>query len=222
MITAHLKTVLESHGLSVTERGDILSVDDGRLELRAEIFDREDHAGSHTVVLELQASSDLLGGRPIVECFAGVGSSRDKAVSDAFGKMLLGSFHVIIEALTSHACDEEQAEIEHWTRSDGSWQVFSGPLLSQHSGASTLSSSYPSFISQLNSLLIKTILPGPHWIRVFLGSYHDQVQVGEVLLDNEPWEAGQSLLLSQSWSCTNEYQSIRHFVLALPNNAGGG
>lgn len=206
----------------MNELGDILSVDDGRLELQAEIFEREAPAGSHTVVLELHAYSNLLGGRSIVECFAGVGSTRDQAISDAFGKMLLGSFHVLIEALTNHACDAGQAEVEHWVGSGGSWQVFSGPLLTQHSGISTLSSTYPSFFSELNSLFIKTIPPGPHWVRVFLGSYHDQVRVGEVLLDNEPWEPGQSLLFSQNWSCANEYQSVRHFFLALPNNTDEG
>ncbi|MCY1406452.1 hypothetical protein D3C76_421690 [compost metagenome] len=219
-ITSQLKAALEAHSLGVAEHNGALSVEEGRLELEANVFDHAATSTSSTVVLEVQARSDQLAGQPIVECFAGVGESRDQAIADAFGKMLLGTFHVLIEGLTSHSCPEELAEIEHWQNDDSDWTVFSGPLLTMHSGDSTLNSTYPAFISQLTSLFVATVPPGPHWVRVFLCAYDDQVQAVEVLLDNEPWEQGQSLLAAQSWSCTPDYQSIRHFILALPDSRG--
>jgi hypothetical protein len=54
-------------------------------------------------------------------------------------------------------------------------------------------------------------------VRVFLGGYHSQVQASEVLLDNEVWDLAHAQLLAQQWNCSNEYQSIRHFLLMLPH-----
>lgn len=135
--------------------------------------------------------------------------------------MLLGTFHVLIEGLTSHSCQEEQAEIEHWTGTNSAWTVYSGPLLTNHSGDSTLCAAYPAFIAQLTSLFKAKVPSGPHWVRVFLGAYDDKVQATEVLLDNETWEQGQSLLAAQEWPCTG-VPTVRHFILALPEAVDKG
>lgn len=215
-VLTQLQEALVSHGLSAVQYADFISVEGGRLELKAEVFEREtSSAGTATVVLEIRAHSALLGGSPIIECFAGMGDSKDQAISNAFAKMLLGVFHVLIEALTSHSC-EDQVEIENWKRRDAAWKIFSGPLLTQYSDNSTLSDSYPEIISKLESLFAETATPGPHWIRVFVGAYHGRIQAIEVLLDNEDWEQAQPILASQGWACTEDYQSLRHFVLALP------
>lgn len=214
-IHRQLRIALEAHALDVVENDGVLLVDGGRLELQGSVFDRDTVPGNAAVVLEVQARSGWLD-QPIIECFAGIGASRDQAIADAFGKMLLGSFHVLIEGLTRHSCQEAQAEIEHWTGVNSGWTVFSGPLLTQHAGNSTLSAIYPDFLAQLTSLFVATVPSGPHWVRVFLGAYHDKIQATEVLLDNAPWAQGQSLLTAQEWPCTHEYQSIRHFMLALP------
>lgn len=215
-ILTQLQEALVSHGLPAVKYADFISVEGGRLELEAEVFEREIlSAGKASIVLEVRAYSAPLGGRPIIECFAGVGDSKDQAVSNAFAKMLLGVFHVLIEALTSHSC-EDQVEVESWKRQDAAWKIFSGPLLTQYSDNSTLSDSYPEVISKLDALFVEMATPGPHWIRVFVGAYHGQIQAIEVLLDNEDWGQAQSILVSQDWACTEDYQSLRHFVLALP------
>ena len=157
-----------------------------------------------------------MGAQPIIECFAGWGSSRERAVADAFNKLLLGSLHVLMDGLTRHVCDHEQTEVEHWSGADHAWQVFSGPLIQQHSGQSLLGPVYPQFMAQLTSLFESKVKPGPHWVRVFIGAYHGAVQTSEVLLDNEPWQEGLELLQAQPWTGAQEYQSVRHFLLALP------
>jgi hypothetical protein len=215
-ITTQLRKALETHGMAVIELDNSISLDNGQLELNAEIFDHTAPPGNFTVVLEIQAYSKLLGNQPILECFAGVGMSRERAITDAFGKMLLGSFHVLIEGLANHTCNEKQVDIEKWGNVGATWEVYSGSLLTQGSGNPALSDAYPKFFSQLTTLFVGTVPAGAHWVRVFLGSYNDQIQTIEVLLDNELWQQGQALLTAQNWSCTADYQSLRHFFLALP------
>lgn len=211
-----LEAAIRAHGLEVTRQGDGLSVDEGRLLLQARVFDRNPAGGQATVVLEVCAHSPALGDDPIIECFAGWGSSRERAIANAFGRLLTGSLHVLMEGLTRHACDHAQAEIEHWVGTGHAWRVWSGPLLNQHSSQSTLTPAYPQFMAQLTALFESRVPPGPHWVRVFLGACDGVVQGSEVLLDNQPWQEGHDLLLAQPWAPAQEYQSIRHFFLALP------
>ena len=80
----------------------------------------------------------------------------------------------------------------------------------------TLGDAYPTFLAALSRRFLESAPPGPHWIRVFVACYHGQLQSTEVLIDNEPWEEGQRLLRAQPWATTQAFQSIRHFMLALP------
>ena len=215
-ILGKLDKAIRAHGLRTVRDSAQISIEEGRVVLEARVIDRDAAASQATVVLEICVHSPELGERPIVECFAGWGATRDLAVAAAFGKMLLGFLHVVMEGLTSHACEDGQSDIEHWAGVDAAWTICSGALVGQHSGESTLTGTYPSFMTQLTSLFERSVGPGPHWVRVFLAAYDGKVQAGEVLLDNEVWQEGLDLLLAQPWQATDEYQSTRHFFLALP------
>jgi hypothetical protein len=211
-----LHDALGHHGLESVKQSNRISIEGGRLEFIADTFKHETSDDSVTLSLEVTASSPLLEGRSIVETFASNAATEDRALADTFYKFLLGSFHVLIEALTSHQCDEVQAELEHWTNRETTWDAYSGPLLTQSPSASTLAPAYPEFMAELTTLFLSQASRGPHWIRVFLASYHGRVQATEVLLDNEPWEEAHALLASRDWQCTEDYQSLRHFLLVLP------
>ena len=213
-ITEALISAIQAHGLTVCRDGDVLLVNEGHLVLQTAVFETRQSARA-TVVLELQAASPLLAGRSIIECFAGVGDSVEHATQDAFGKMLSGSFHVLIEAFADHACDHSQVDIEQWKGERSTWQAFLGPLVTQHASASTLAGTYSQLLSDLQALFVRTAPAGHHWIRVFVGAYQGEVRASEVLLDNEPWDAGLAMLQARPWQCTEEYQSVRHFILVL-------
>lgn len=172
----------------------------------------------HVVSLEVLVDSPRLSGGTISEQFAGSGASRDQAIFDAFGKFQLGTFHVLLEALGDHVCSEPQAEIERWSGVSGSWNVYSGPLLTHYSTDSVLSPTYASALTLLQRAF-GGVQPGkPHWLRVFIASYHGRIQAVEVLLDNEPWPEGLDALDKLQWQASEEYQAVRHFAVALPVN----
>lgn len=216
---ALLQEALQMHGLEAARVGDRLSVEHGRLQFEADTQIHAASDGSVTLSLEVRAFTDALPGGPILETFANNAATEALALSGAFSKFLLGSFHVLIESLTSHECAEEQAQVERWANDGAAWDVYSGPLLTQSVGASTMATNYPDFMAALTTMFQETAPIGSHWIRVFIASYHGSVQATEVLLDNEPWEEAHALLASREWTCTHDYQSLRHFLLAIPVTA---
>ncbi|MCA0393076.1 MAG: DUF6348 family protein [Proteobacteria bacterium] len=210
-----LEDAIHAHGIRAAFADGSFSLPSG-LRLTPLVHEMDSVQGQHAVSLEILAESPLLGRDLVSECFAGFASTQTEAINQAFGKFLLGTFHVLIEALTDHKCSECQAELEHWSGQSGSWTVFSGPLLSQHSSQSVLTPTYSAALETLQYEFEQTQPSGPHWIRVFVAAYHDSLQATEVLLDNELWAQGVEMVTRQDWQPSNEYQSIRHFLLAMP------
>lgn len=208
-----------AHGVVAEKFSDYIAVSQSDLVLAATIYEGNITPTTATVTLEVTARSAKIDGEQIVERFAGMGQTKDSAAANAFGKFLLGSFHVILEALANHQCSETQAEVEEWSQGTFNWTIYSGPLISQQSTESALTKSYGSFLEKLKALYCETVAPGPHWIRVFLGAYDNAVLGSEVLLDNEPWEQAHELLRAHGWRYVSEYQSVRHFILAIPTNS---
>jgi hypothetical protein len=120
----------------------------------------------------------LLNVQPVIESFAGFGDTPEQELNQAFEKFLRGVFHVIIEGLADHVCDNMQSEVEIWQRSSASWKiwlnnarwkVYGGPVISQ---ATTelcpLNRGYPAFYAKLEKLFTASVPPeailyGPFW-----------------------------------------------------------
>ncbi|TIT18663.1 MAG: hypothetical protein E5W70_28385 [Mesorhizobium sp.] len=208
---------LIAHGISaIRGQHDVrLELEDLRFE--ADIFDKE-QIDTHRLVLEIYIFSPLLGTQPVIESFVGMGDTRQEATAQAFGKFLLGVFHVLIEGLAKHVCENMQAEIEFWRRNDASWKVYGGPVITQAAVQCTLNRAYPAFYAHLEKLFAANVRPGSHFVRIFLASYDGAVIGNEVLLDNETWPEGQELLVGQDWHHGDGYQALRQVILALPED----
>ena len=87
---------------------------DADLILEPRVFDGPPNGHAKIVQLDIIANSPRIAPRFIVESIAGVGSDRSTAAKDAFGKFLLGSFHVLLTALADHSCDSNPAEWLKW------------------------------------------------------------------------------------------------------------
>lgn len=211
-----LQETLSAHGVQSAKVDDRVLVEDGRLQFEADTLRHGTSSNSVTLSFEVRVFSEALPDGPIRETFASNAPTEALALSDAFSKFLLGSFHVLLESLTSHECAEKQSEIERWEREDAAWDVYSGPLLTQSNGPSTLATSYPEFMEALTSLFQQRAPIGSHWVRIFIAGYHGSIQITEALLDNEPWEEAHTLLASRQWTCAHDYQSLRHFFLVIP------
>lgn len=209
---------LIAHGISAIRGQHDVRLELGDLRFEAEIFDKEQRDSTHRLVLEIHVFSPLLDTQPVIESFAGLGGTREEALAQAFGKFLLGVFHVLIEGLAKHVCENMQAEIEFWQRHDARWKVYGGPVISQAAVECTLNRAYPAFYARLEKLFAANVRSGSHFVRIFLASYGGALVGNEVLLDNQTWPEGQELLVGQSWHHGDGYQALRQVILALPED----
>ncbi|THU03990.1 hypothetical protein E9531_04485 [Lampropedia puyangensis] len=221
LATQYLQAALEAHQLSFNPAGAWLEVDQRAAHMQVQVYEKPDIGQARMVVLELQVHATVLGEAPIVETYAGFGTTHEDAVRYAFSRLLQGSFHPIIEALTSHQCEEGQAETEVWTgpaeNGSAQWQVFLGALQPQGEGEPLLDT-YLDIFDELKALLTQTA-PNAHWLRIYLCTSANEVQAIEVLLDNQPWEEGAALLQTVEWPKQAPFAALRHFMLAIPRGA---
>lgn len=209
-----LRATFAAHGLPAERAGAALAITDG-LVVEPRVFTREGVSGTFQVQVDFAIASPRLGGREFLDSFAGIGGSLESAEKNAFEKFLIGSFHVIAEALTGHV-GNEQVEWEDWPGAAYGWRVCSGPLLALATREDAGIEGYPAFFDKLSGLFRREADPGPHWLRVFVGSFDGRIAGGEVLLDGEPWAPAEQLLAEHGWTFPEGYASVRHLLIALP------
>ena len=213
-----LDTLVEActaHGIAARRDGASVLAQDG-LTIGARVFETNQAEGSIQVQVDFDITSPRLNGIPCLDSFAGLGADVLEAQKNALGKFLSGSFHVVAEALTDHRCDSDQVDWEDWAGAAAAWRVCSGPLLMVSTREGGRIDGYPEFYEELAARFRAGFGAGPHWMRVFLGSYDGRHVGSEVLVDGGPWGEGQALLEAHGWNVPGGYASLRHLLIALP------
>lgn len=217
---------LIAHGMDALRREEDVTLQSKQLRFEAEVFEPDHQGPNRRLVLEIYIYSPLLDVQPVIESFAGFGDTGEQQLNQAFEKFLRGVFHVIIEGLADHICDNMQAEVEIWQRSSARWKIwrnsarwkiYGGPVISQATTElCSLTGGYPVFYAQLEKLFTASVRPGGHFVRTFLAGLNGTLVSAEVLLDNAVWQEGQNLAISHDWHYGDGYQAIRQVILALP------
>jgi hypothetical protein len=171
------------------------------------------------VQVDFAVASPRLNGVPFLDSFAGFGSTSEEAEKDAFAKFLTGSFHVIVESLTTHTCDEKQVEWVTWSGSGARWRTCEGPLITNSTHADAKVRGYSEFFPRLVRALESNLPSGPHWVRVFVAGLQGRIVGSEVLVDGEPWAPGEAMLAAHPWVLPESYSSLRQLNIALPERA---
>lgn len=210
-----LTVTFNGHGIACERGISAVQAQDG-LTIEPRVFPRDSANGTHQVQVDFAVQSPRMLDIPFLDSFAGLGPSPDDALRNAYGKFLQGSFHVIAESLTSHACDAEQVEWEKWSGRGHSWRVCSGPLLLLATGAGGRIEDFAPFYLQIAREFAVAMPAGPHWMRMFLGALDGRRMGSEVLVDGEAWPAGQALMDGHAWRYPAGYASFRHLLIALP------
>ena len=169
--------------------------------------------------MDFAIESPRLNRVPILDSFAGLGETLEKAAENAYAKFLQASFHVVAESLTTHRCEGSQVGWENWQGVGHAWRVCTGPVLMVSTREGARIEGFLEFIPRLAELFSETMAAGPHWMRVFLGALGGKHTGCEVLVDGEIWTAGQALLDAHGWVYPAGYASFRHLLIALPEDA---
>jgi hypothetical protein len=212
-----------SHGIGAERAGGLVRAQDG-LTLEPRVSTREPPAGSAQVQVQVDfaVQSPRMGAVPFLDSFGGLGATREAAELNALQKFVQGSFHVIVESLTTHSCppgdgEADAVEWEDWVGESGAaWRVCTGPLLILATREGARIDGFGEFFPALTDLFRARVSPGPHWMRLFLGAIDGGHVGSEVLVDGGVWADGQRLLDSHPWTYPQGYASLRHLLIALP------
>jgi hypothetical protein len=214
-VTSHLDTLVRAHRVATLHYRGHVVVGNSGLALQAVGYDRGPGHFAR-VQLDVIARSTILDGRAVVESFAGVGDSFEKAVLDAFDKFSRASLHVLVAAFVNRDLGQDQVQWERWSNGVHSWDVCLGLLLLYSKDIQP--PAYGELLDQLKELFLLEATPSAHWIRTFRGAAGTTVLRSEALFDNDDWPTGRRLVDSWQWPVTEQYQTVRHFLLALPSS----
>ncbi len=217
-LTEAIDLASRTHGLATNRAGEWVELDGGALRIRPQVHPHSRSDDRIALQIDFVVEAAALGHLQLVDSFAGIGNTQEAAERDAFGKFLLGSFHVIIEALSSHVCDSNQIDWLRLATPDRAWRVCSGTLLTQSNGPHTASPQYQAFFEKLQQLFLSAEPGKPHWASVFFASFHGALKAFQVTLDGAPWEQATALLKATAWETPQTYQSLRHLFIALPES----
>jgi hypothetical protein len=202
-LNSMLQDLLERHGIDVVHRDGWLWTSDNYPALRGKWFPDPEAAGR----LDVQVA--LGDGRTIEECFAGVGDGK-AALHDALRNFCMSSLHVLLAAVWNHL-EEDQVDLDDWRVGTSTWQVYVGGFV--HRTSTHPDIDYPENAFEVIAAAAKreALAPGLHWIRTFFCAVGDKEEIVEVLLDNEPWEAGAEAYRKLEWQKDKGYYSLRNF-----------
>jgi len=217
--TSAIAAAFQAHGIPARIAQSFVEV--GEFRVRASKQVRTRHNDSITIQLDVVTEAPCLqAAGPIVDSFAGIGASELEAEKNAFGRFLLGSFHVLAETLSTHECDSEQVEWERWNAGHLSWKVCSGPLLTQATVECRSQRQYRDVLQRIQEQFQREAQAGPHWVRIFVGFLKGELIGSEAILDGREWNEAARILRETPWAPSADYESLRHFLIALPVTAG--
>ncbi len=155
------------------------------------------------------------------ESFAGFGDTWGDAARQTIVKFERNSMHVLIAALLDHSSCAEQVEWEPLGDAEARFEICYGGMM-QTFGAGKI----PLLAGLIDALKAKLAASPPslaaHGLRVFLAHDGTQLSMAEVLLDNDPWEAGQQLAEAMDFSTGPEAWGVRWFAMVLPRRPAAG
>jgi hypothetical protein len=207
--TAALQKVLDAHGIQTNPSDQGFLIRESDLVLSASVVRVQNHPTNTMVQLDVRAISQWLGGKLLIESFAGWGSDESEAAEQAFRKFLRASMHVLLAVLVDPRYGDDQVEWESWRFGDKTWQVCLGPVCFQ--GTPPDNFVCGELLDKLKEELLPHVSVGPHWIRFFFNKSGHEITVSELLVDNLDWPEGREIIQALDWP--DGMYSAREFLM---------
>src|SRR5262249_22461519 len=96
IVNEPLLELLRAHGVEAVVQGDWITFPGRTVRANAAIMRELPQTSALTVQLDVRL--EVGPGRTIVESFAGIGVTREKAIADAVHNLIANSFHVLLAA----------------------------------------------------------------------------------------------------------------------------
>ena len=179
---AALQNALDAHGMHTNPIDQGILISKSGLVLSTSVVRVQSHPSTTMVQLDVRAMSQRLGGKLLIESFAGWGTDESEATEQAFRKFLRASMHVLLAVLVDTKYGADQVEWESWSFERKTWQVCIGPVTLQ--GVSPDKFVCGEFLDRMKEKLFPHLSLGPHWGRFFFRTEGHDITVSEFLVDN--------------------------------------
>ncbi len=219
-LNPQLLELLQRHGIEARRAGggvQVLAQPDVFLDSRVQ------HRQQNGLFLSQLDVRLIAAGVQIVECFADVGQSLEKARSNNLENFARNSLHPLIAGFFDHPAAD--IDIEMWEIGSHTYRVYLGNY-GVKSNVGAIDNIPTDLISRLESFIRQLDLhEAYHWVRWFVSAHNGALDTVEFMVDNQPLKAGEEMLRSVAWPQKEGFYSVRHFVLLKRNEnaatAGG-
>ena len=194
---AALQEILNAHGIPTNRRDQSVFDPESGLDVSIGVVRVRNHLDSTLLQLDVRATSPRLGGKQLIESFAGRGTDESDATMNAFRKFLHASLHVLLAVLVDREHGADQVEWESWSSEGNQWQICLGPVTLQGEPPNNLVCG--GLLDRLKEALLPKLSPGLHWIRYFFIMEGHEINVSEALVDNLDFPEGRAVIDSMDW-----------------------
>lgn len=207
-----VEELLAAHGVPTGRYKGWLVDTEGRLlpPVRARVETATPREGAVTARLDVEV---IVSERHwIVESFAGMGEDAHEATVSAVENFARSSLHVLLAALWEMPGDE-QVTTEEWTLDGVPYRATVGSYSLRSFGNAPVEipeQFFPALVSRVTSLPAAEDL---YWVRAFYCNIDASQDTTEVLLNNQPWPAGQTAIAMLPWERLATYYSVRLFLV---------
>jgi len=151
----------------------------------------------------------------LLESFGGVGATWREVIGQCVEKFERASLHVIIAALLDRAAAADQVEWESYAHPAGPFDLCLGPQLTLYAPGNAPPAG-PMLDRLLAALRDVPLSREVHWLRRFTCYQDGRLQTNEVLLDGEPWAAGETIAAAAPPPPATALIGVRMFGMLVP------
>ncbi|GAA4547953.1 DUF6348 family protein [Amycolatopsis samaneae] len=164
--------------------------------------------------VDFTVTHPALARSPLIESVAGHGPTWRDAIGRALNLFAHGSLHPIVDGLLRPGSAADQVSRTRYEHPGGAFDLVLGPRITFFTEQEVPGTQH------LLDRLLETLRAEPltrrtHALRLFTAHHDGQLQTNEVLLDNEPWAAGEALVATFP-APLSERVAVRVFGLLVP------
>jgi len=138
--------------------------------------------------------------------YAGSGADPCRDALDRFAR---GDLPVLLAACW-YVTDDRRLDLAQWEIGLRQWDAFIGRFVVEGADVNVPPAALPAVAEALKN---ESLSPRMHWIRLFLRRDVDGSLASELLLDNQPWPAGDRALAGLAWPEGGQAYSVRSLIV---------
>jgi hypothetical protein len=201
--------LFRAHGVDAALQDDWVAFPNRELRASASIVSERNQQAGMSVQLDVRL--EITPGRTIIESFAGVGKTREKAVADASANFTANSFHVLLAEFFQP--DDQQVTQEEWIIGGRKSRVTVGNVGVRGKLPLEGEPMFAWFKLFRETIKRQQLRPGIHWARFYYAQAQRRMMACEVLVDNLVGKSAASEMTAFEWPCADDFYSVRVFLV---------